>query len=151
MPVFPSVEWFDAVREVFNGDEVYRGAGGGTCDAEIGVVIGDKNWILVFEGFECTGAREASEDDLVDLDFYLEMEPDDWTEMVANIRDNGHADINHTLNTLDLGSDEPIHKSKTDDGYRLELFFRFNQTFQNFFDASSRVDTVFEGAPSAGS
>lgn len=151
MPVFPSVEWFDTIREVFNGDETYRGAGGGTCDAEIGVVVGDRTLLLVFEGFECISAREATEADLQDVDFYLEMEPEVWTEMITNIKENGHADINHTLNTLDLGSDEPIHRSKTEDGYRMELFFRFNQTFQNFFDASARIDTVFESTASTGS
>ena len=146
MPIFPSVEWFDALRELYNSDDIYRSAGGGSCDANVGVKVGEKVFVLTFEGFECSEAREAGEEDLEDVDFYMEMEPERWQEMIANIKENGHADIRHTLNTLDLGSEEALARTKTGDGYRLELFFRYNQTFQNFFDASTHIDTVFEAS-----
>jgi hypothetical protein len=29
-----------------------------------------------------------------------------------------------------------------DDQYRQDLFYRYNQNFQDFFDASSRIDTT---------
>jgi hypothetical protein len=32
--------------------------------------------------------------------------------------------------------------SPVDDQYRQDLFYRYNQNFQDFFDASSRIDTT---------
>ena len=145
MPVFPSVEWFDAVRAVFNSDKVYRQAGGGTCDAYVGVKVGDKIYCLRFESFECTSAKEGTEADLNDVDFYMDMPYEDWVEMIANIRENGRADLDHTINTIDLSRPDGLAQTKTGDGYRLDFFFRYNQTFQNFFDASARIETVFAG------
>ncbi len=144
MSVFPSVEWFEAVRQVFNNDDSYQTAGGGTCDATFGIKVGPGVFILEFEGFECSGAKEATEEDLNEVDFYLEMEFDEWREMLTNIRENGTADLRHTLNSLDLSrAPDGLARTKTDDGYRLDLFFRYNQTFQYYFDASSRIDTEF--------
>ena len=102
MPRFPSVEWFEAVRQVFNSEDQYQTAGGGSCDAIVGLKIGDEIYVLVFEGFECSSAREAGEDDLYEADFYLEMTPDEWREMLENIAQNGSADLDHSLNSLDL-------------------------------------------------
>jgi hypothetical protein len=50
MPIFPSVEWFDAVRAAFNSDDSYRGGGGGTCDATVGIKAGQQVFLLVFDG-----------------------------------------------------------------------------------------------------
>ena len=50
----------------------------------------------------------------------------------------------HSLNSLDLNkSPDSIAHSLNEDGYRLDFFFRYNQTFQYFFDASSRIQTQF--------
>ena len=144
MPVFPSVEWFEAVSQVFNSDDSYQTVGGGACDATLGIKVGPGVFILEFEGFECSGVKEATEEDLDEADFYLEMEFVEWREMLTNIREFGSDYPRHTLNSLDL-SRAPVGlaRTKTDDGYRLDLFFRYNHTFQHYFDASSRVDTEF--------
>ena len=144
MAVFPSVEWFDAVRAVFNGDDAYQRAGGGSCDANVGIMVGEKVYLLVFEGRECEEAREISEDELEDADFYLDMGHQDWRDMLVNIAENGGADLDNTLNTLDLDLDDGLAQSKNGDQYRQDLFFRYNQTFQYFFDASARIETEFE-------
>ena len=144
MPVFPSVEWFDAVRSTFNGDDSYQRGGGGTCDARVGIKVADKAFILEFEGGECERAIDASEDDLQNVDFYLEMDYPDWKEMLTNIREHGSADLDHTLNTLDLEREDGLAQTKAGDEYRRDLFFRYNQTFQYFFDASAKVETVFQ-------
>lgn len=143
MAVFPSVEWFDEVRHVFNANEEFHGAGGGACDTTFGVKVGDRIFQLVMEGLECTSASEISEGELPNLDFYLEMDPDEWETMIENIKENDGADLDWTLNTLDLDRDERIAKSATGDQYREDLFFRYNQTLQFFFDASARIDTEF--------
>ena len=144
MPRFPSLEWFEAVRQVFNSEDEYQTAGGGSCDAIVGLKIGKEIYVIVFEGFECSSVREAGEDDLYEADFYLEMTPDEWREMLENIAENDSADLDHSLNSLDLNkSPDSIAHSLNEDGYRLDFFFRYNQTFQYFFDASSRINTTF--------
>ena len=139
MPKFPSVEWFDTVREMVNNDEAFRRLG--TVDARVGVKVGDELFELTFEAFECAGAQEISENDLRDLDFWLEQSPDEWREMIENIKQHGSADLRHTLNTIDLSRPEGFAKSY--DGYRRDAFYRFNQSLQHFFDSSAKIDTQF--------
>ena len=144
MPTFPSVQWFEAVSQIFNTDDRFRGGGGGMCNALVGVRVGPRNFLVTFEGFECSQAQDAQERDLAAADFILEMEPSTWREMIENIKSNGHADLHHTLNTLDLDREGGISHSIHGDQYREDLFFRYNQTLQYFFDASARVETRFE-------
>jgi hypothetical protein len=61
--------------------------------------------------------------------------------MLTNIKANGHADLHHTLNTIDLELPEGFARSN--DEYRRDLFYRFNQTFQDFFNKSAELDTQF--------
>lgn len=143
MPMFPSVEWFDQVRDVFNNNDEYHGAGGGACDTTFAVKSGDEIFELVMEGLECTSARKIDEAGLENADFYLELDPVEWQEMITNIKDNDGADLDWTLNTLDLDREERLAKSVTGDQYREDLFFRYNQTLQFFFDASARIETQF--------
>lgn len=142
MAVFPSIEWFDEVREVFNTHPEYHGAGGGACETTFGVRVGQRMFRLTMEGLECISADEIGEQQHETLDFYLDLEPDEWQEMLENIRDHGGADLDHSLNTLDLELDEGLARS-TGDQYRQDLFFRYNQTLQHFFDASARIRTEF--------
>jgi hypothetical protein len=37
---FPSVEWFNAIREIVNTDEGYKRLG--TCDSVVGIKVPDK-------------------------------------------------------------------------------------------------------------
>src|SRR5450759_4461108 len=69
MPVFPSVEWFNAVREIINHDQAYRHLG--TCDALVGIDVSDKVYKLTFEAFEVTDVEEISCDEEKYLDFTL--------------------------------------------------------------------------------
>ena len=139
MPKFPSVEWFDTIRNMVNSDEAYRRLG--TVDARVGIRVGDQIFEVTFEAFECVGAKEISENDLRDLDFWLEQSPDQWREMIENIKRHGSADLTHTLNTIDLSTPEGFARSY--DGYRRDAFYRFNQSLQHFFDASAKIDTQF--------
>ncbi|MDZ4278141.1 MAG: hypothetical protein U1B78_03270 [Dehalococcoidia bacterium] len=139
MPTFPSVEWFDSVRTLVNGDEAYRRLG--TVDTRVGVKVGDQLFELTFEAFECIGSHEIGENDLRDVDFWLEQSPDQWKEMLENIKQHGSADLQHTLNTLDLTMEDGFARSY--DGYRRDAFYRFNQSLQHFFDSSAQIDTKF--------
>jgi hypothetical protein len=140
MPTFPSVEWFDAIKDIVNNDPAFRQLG--TVDATVGVKAGSKIYELTFEAFECTNVREINENQLRDLDFWLEQPFDKWQDMLENIKKNGHADLSHTLNTIDLSMPEGFAKSH--DGYRRDAFYRFNQSLQDFFNASAKIDTQFK-------
>ena len=144
MPVFPSVEWFDSIKNIVNQDPSFRQLG--TVDSIIGVKVGSKIYQLTFEAFECTDVKEASENDLRDMDFWLEQPYDSWKDMLENIKKNGAADLSHTLNTIDLSMPEGFARSH--DGYRRDAFYRFNQSIQDFFNAASKIDTQF-AAPEA--
>ena len=139
MSTFPSVEWFDEVRALVNSDEAYRRLG--TVDARVGVKVGDQLFELTFEAFECAGAQEIQESDLRDLDFWLEQSPEQWREMLENIKQHGSADLQYTLNTIDLTMTEGFARSH--DGYKRDAVYRFNQSLQHFFDASAKIDTQF--------
>lgn len=139
MPVFPSVEWFQAVADLVNEDPEYRKLG--TCDALVGIEVGDRTFVLNFEAFDVGEIRETANPEGEDLDFTLVMTPERWREMLENIREEGHATLEHTLNTIDLASPEEF--ARAEDYYRRDLFYRFNQSFQHFFDASARVPTEF--------
>ena len=139
MPKFPSVQWFDAVKELVNNDDAFRRLG--TVDARIGVKVGGQLFELTFEAFECVGVREIGENDLRDLDFWLEQSPEEWRDMIENIKQHGSADLTHTLNTIDLTIPEGFARSY--DGYRRDAFYRFNQSLQHFFDSSAKIDTQF--------
>ena len=139
MPTFPSVEWFNAVKDLVNADPNFRQLG--TVDTVTGVKVGNKIYEITFEAFECTGVREVNENALRDMDFWMEQSYDAWKDMLENIKKNGHADLSHTLNTIDLSMPEGLARSQ--DGYRRDAFYRFNQSIQDFFNASSKIDTQF--------
>ena len=139
MPTFPSLEWFEAVRQLVNNDEAFRRLG--TIDARVGAKVGDKLYELTFEAFECAGVKEISESDLRDLDFWLEQSPDEWRAMLESIKQHGSADLKFTLNTIDLTRPEGFARSF--DGYKRDAFYRFNQSLQHFFDSSAKIDTKF--------
>ena len=144
MPTFPSVEWFNAVKDLVNADPNFRQLG--TVDTVTGVKVGNKIYEITFEAFECTGVREVNENALRDMDFWMEQSYEAWKDMLENIKKNGAADLSHTLNTIDLSAPEGFARSH--DGYRRDAFYRFNQSLQDFFNASAKIDTQF-AAPEA--
>jgi hypothetical protein len=138
---FPSVEWFNAVRDLVQDDPEYRHIG--TCDSSVGLKVTDaeKYYVLTFEAFEVADVKETSEAQSEEVDFWLEMSLAGWKEMIDNIKEHGKADLDHTLNTIDLKDPEGLARSH--DGYRRDAFYRFNQTFQYFFDVTAKIDTQY--------
>ena len=140
--VFPSVEWFQALQKLVNVDPEFRRLG--SIDAAMGVKVGSRVFVVIFEAFECTEVRDGSEADLDDLDFYLELSEADWRELVENTKANGGADRRHTLNTLDLTANDGLAQNATGDQLRGDIFFRVNESLQYFFDQAAKLKTVFE-------
>ena len=138
MPVFPSVEWFQAVRTAANADPAFRSLG--TAEAQVGVKVGDDVYVLDFDAFECSGVSQVEEYYLVDVDFYLEMAQEEWRSLLTNVRENDGADSEHTFNTLDVESG--IVESSNPFG--MNNFPRYHLTVQRFFDVSAQIETTFE-------
>ena len=139
MPTFPSIQWFDALREAVNKDASFRSLG--TCDAKVGIKAGHQVFLVTFEAFECADVQEIDEDSLRDADFYLDLSADEWQEFLSNIQTNGKADSEHSLNNLDLS--RPNGMVKSHDEYRRHSFLRYHLSLQAFFDASATLETTF--------
>ena len=140
MAKFPSVEWFKAIQHVVSEDGRLRKLG--TCDAVMGVKVEDQAFEITFEAFDCTGVREISEAELANTDFYLDASYETWQEMLENIsQSGGKPDRQLTLNTIDFLA--PDGFAKSDDQSRKDRFYRYGQTFQQFFNASAEIDTEF--------
>jgi hypothetical protein len=76
-----------------------------------------------------------------DVDFTLQASYDTWAEMIRNIQVNNGPDLEHSLNRLTL-MDYPIYIAASDFLSR-DLFARFGQTFQLFFNGATEIDTDF--------
>jgi hypothetical protein len=141
MPIFPSVEWLQAVAQIVGADDGYRKYG--RFDAIVGLRVGDLLYSVTFDVFDIKDIHETSEEELRDADFVLEMSYAQWIDLIENIQQHGKADLEHTLNSLDLRLPDGLARNTTGDGYRHDKFFRFNESLQRFFDDSAQVPTEF--------
>ena len=140
---FPSVTWFQAVQKEADVEaETFRRMG--FCDARVMFEIcsgeKDRRFELVFEDYGITSVRELDAKEKADIDFCLTAADSVWREMIENIQTHGEADLDHTLNRLQLPGALELVAS---DQQNADLFYRYNQTFQEFFNLSSRVQTEF--------
>jgi hypothetical protein len=139
MPEFPSVEWFRTAADLLNASDSFKRLG--TCDSEIGVQVGNRYFEIDFEAFEVKDVKEIDARRAEELDFVLVQSPDDWRAMIDDIQRNGRATHEFTLNSLDLRSAEEFARGK--DYHRRDAFYRFNQTFQEYFDMAAKIPTSF--------
>ncbi len=139
MPQFPSIDWFEAVRECANADPQFTSQGAINC--RMGVKALDEAFAITFEGFECAAVETIPDDELRGADFYLDMSPDEWKNLLDNIAANRGSDSAHTLNTLDLTLPGGCVKSHNE--LRRTAFFQYHLSLQAFFDASAKVQTTF--------
>ena len=143
MAQVPSLDWFRKVRDVYNSDSSLNKGGGGACHTNAAFKVDGQVYLIAFEGQKIGDISAAKDSDLRDVDFVIEMPSNVWRDMVKSVQQNGRAELRYTLNSLDLSQPDGIAHSPTDDQYRQDLFYRYNQNFQDFFDASSRVETTF--------
>ncbi|MEE9284432.1 MAG: hypothetical protein V3V35_01750 [Dehalococcoidia bacterium] len=146
---FPSVEWFHALQELVDShQEQYRRLGYADSRALFrvkadGDMQNDRTFAVVFEVYSCVEVRELGSDeiDAFDPDWILEGPYSDWKEMIENIRANGSADSDHTLNRLSL-LQHPF-RIYGDDQTRVDQFYRQQFSYQEFIDESAAIDTIF--------
>ncbi len=141
MAQFPSTEWFEELAAITVEDEGYRKFG--RLNAVVAFKVGETVISVNFDVLNIHEISAITENEMRDADFVVEMEPDQWRGMLEDIASNGHASLDWTLNTLDLKFDEPIHRNLMEDGFKADMFFRYNPSLQVFFDNVSKIETEF--------
>ena len=139
MPVFPSTDWFQEAADRLNASDSFERLG--NCDAAVGVQVGERCFAITFDAFAITNVAEVPCDAPGDLDFVLLQSPRAWQAMLENIKANGGADALYTLNSLDLSHSDGL--ATGEDYTRRDLFYRYNQTFQEYFDMAAHMETTF--------
>lgn len=139
MTVFPSVEWFNEAATLLNKSDSFKRLG--TTDCEMGVQVDDNVYEIDFEAFEVRNVKEIDPKRAEELDFVLVQPLDRWKAMLEDIKAHGRATHEYTLNSLDLNSADEFAKGK--DYHRRDAFYRFNQTFQDYFDNAAKIETTY--------
>jgi hypothetical protein len=146
--VFPSIEWFCALAERMNANRARQEQLGYVdCIAEFKVLDGGPGgkpvaYQITFEEFAATDVLEATPADEGRADFALEASLDTWREMIESIAaGNGRPGLEQTLNRLShMGT--PV-QLRAPDPLRKDMYFRFNQSLQEFVNASASFRTSF--------
>lgn len=144
---FPSLDWFKGLAALMNENEsAFRRIG--PADVVWAFEIGPSGdagprrvFRLVFEDYGCVAVDEVDAASPSDATFTLRARYDTWKEMIENIQVHGQADRTHTINTLTL-PDDPVYVQAPDFLAR-DVFARYGQTFQKFFDGAARLPTAF--------
>lgn len=143
---FPSVAWFAHLVDLMNANRA-RQEQLGYVDCIAGFRVTDEaggtlfEVAVTFEEYAATDVRDVTGGHS-DADFVLVATDATWREMIESIRDgNGRPDLEHTLNRLShMGT--PMQLTG-DDVLKTDLYFRYAQSLQEFFNASARFETVF--------
>lgn len=136
-----SVEFFEALgAEMARHADEYRVLG--DCNMDLGIEMqrpGGEPFrvVLHFEGLEPAAAVANDLDDAPVADCRLEGALDAWEEMIADIRANGSATGQQTLNSLTLLGDHI--RVLGSDTMGVDRFFRYNQTLQAYFDGAAAL------------
>jgi hypothetical protein len=145
---FPSVAWFSRLAERMNADRNRQiQLGYVDCVARFTVLKGGpdgRDWSadVSFEEFGVKDVREPGPGESARADFALEADLATWREMIESIAaGGGRPDLEHTLNRLSHTGTPMFLRS--DDVLRSDLYFRFNQSLQEFVNASAQFTTSF--------
>lgn len=144
-PIFPSTQWFEALAARMSADAAeYRKLGPIDCTMVVKADAADRSELyeVAFESFGVKSIRRLeSLDRAAPRHFVLEAPLPVWREMIENIRNNGAADLQHTLNYLTF-PDDPMRVSGPDQ-LETDAFYRYNESLQRFFDAAAGVPTAY--------
>ena len=149
MFTFPSLEWFQELARLMNDNEVpYRRLGYADVNWAIDMQPSEPDqpahlFVFEFEEYGCKSVASCEPDSEPDVAFTMRATLGTWEEMVRNIQENQGPDLHHTLNYLTL-PDDPIYIDAPDFLSR-DVFARYGQTFQLFFNGAIQVPTAFSG------
>ncbi|MDH5738446.1 MAG: hypothetical protein OEZ23_09040 [Gammaproteobacteria bacterium] len=144
---FPSLEWFQNLADLMNGNRARaEQLGYVDCIARFTVTRDGKPLFcaqITFDEFEVLAVTRGTARNADKADFELKGELADWAEMIDNIRDGGgKPDLEHTLNRLShIGTPFLLVQ---DDPMRRDMYFRYNQSLQEFFNASAQFETLYD-------
>jgi len=142
---FPSTSWFEHLADLMNANRARQvQLGYVDCVAGFRVIGGaaPRTFEVTFEEFSATNVREARPA-MSRADFVLEAPLATWREMIENIAaGRGRPDLTHTLNYLSHPG-TPIHLL-SDDPLKADLYFRYNQSLQEFVNASAAFVSEFD-------
>ncbi|HKI73003.1 MAG TPA: hypothetical protein VJ998_00040 [Pseudomonadales bacterium] len=101
----------------------------GSCDAIMGIKVASKCYAVTFTAFEVGDVSEIEQDDLREVDFYIDMKKKDWDTFLASLA----SDAPQSLNVLDL--EQGIVKGA--DTRRKLAFTQYHLSFQRFFEVAA--------------
>jgi hypothetical protein len=149
MVAFPSLAWFQELASLMNDNEAAFKRFG-YADVIWAVEVQPsapaqqlRVFRIVFEEYSCTAVEELAPEAKADAAFTLQATYDIWKEMIQNIQAHNGPDLQHSLNRLAL-MDDPIYIAAPDFLSR-DLFARYGQTYQLFFNGAVHVPTEFTG------
>jgi len=136
-----SVDFFDRLATMMNADST-RYELLGDIDLELAMVMHRTDEdsfrvLLGFHGIECKTVVAIEDGAEAAAECWVEGDLADWQAMFDNIVREGRATGEWTLNTLTIMGDGIQLKASDPMGW--DKFHRFNQTLQDFVDASARV------------
>jgi hypothetical protein len=148
---FPSRAWFARLAELMNLDRARQEQLGYVdCVAQFTVLDGGPagtpvSFQVTFEEFSAIAVTEHPGRELAGADFALQARLADWRAMIESIAaGGGRPALDQTLNRLshmgtpfELVADDPLHA---------DYYFRYNQSLQEFVNASARFSTRFDPA-----
>ncbi len=145
---FPSRAWFERLAALMNANRARQEQLGYVdCIAQFTVLDGAAGggplaYRVSFEEFEALGVEEAATCELGSADFALEGTLATWREMIENIAaGHGRPDLEHSLNRLShMGT--PL-RLVYESPIRMDCYFRFNQSLQEFMNASAEFTSTF--------
>lgn len=148
MATFPSVDWFEALRQAMLAHaERYRQIGSADVTVVPTIAFPDgrvERYALIFEANDGVAVKQlTSPEELAGPQLVIEGHYAVWREMVENIRSHGRADLQHTLNYLTL-SDWPLRV--TGNGahdFGIDRFYRYQESLQEFFNEAAAITTEF--------
>ncbi len=145
--VFPSLEWFKALRDAMNRQrDKYRRAGWMDMALAVrilpdGAVKQEHVYGIVFDADECVEVRPLKSPKDIGAECAVEGPYSAWKEMIENIQAHGGADRRHTINSLTVLK-KPLWITG-DDQVGMDKLFRFNYSLQMFFDEAASFKTRF--------
>jgi hypothetical protein len=145
---FPSTQWFERLGELMvENRERHVKVGTIDCVAQFTVLDPDgegrdRHFQVAFEEYEVTGVREVAAEETDEADFVIETDAEVWQEMIETIVEGeGDPGLEHSLNRLSLPG-VPMRVWSVDP-LRRDMFFRFNTSLQEYFNACYRMRTEF--------
>jgi hypothetical protein len=145
---FPDTGWFEALARLMNANRARQEQLGYIdCTAVFTVTDGSadrlpRHFQVSFEEFSAVDVREVDGGGAAQADFALEATLATWRAMIDSIAaGGGRPALDQTLNYLShMGTPVTLVAA---DPLKSDLYYRYNQSLQEFVNASAAFDTEF--------